>query len=217
MSISLKEFERQYGIDLLPVSAETIILGDIWDWAGTFNQRLERQHENLASVGDPSQALIDKLTKVPMSKAFIPDIELKSKNSTDLDLNIPTIKLDLNGKIDSAKVLSFKFQGVTSKDVSGPLKAEMNAHLDKLKNADFKKYTNKIKFCEIAVWLFYADSVVLSIDKTTGNTAEIEAEIHRLEGVKVGIDNSSEKQITYTMNGGSGCPFAAQFIKGKFF
>lgn len=215
MAILRKEFERQYGINLLPVSAADIHVGDIWDWQGVFHPILKRMFSNIALVGDNKDTtLYEDMKNVPLVNAHIPDIEMKDKTTVSADLKVPSIGLDLSSDLAADKVISFKFQNMASKDVSGMLQSRIVDFLTRMKTSEYKVYGDAIKNNNVVMWLFYSGAVTLEVDKSITNKDAIDAKINGL-GTNVKVDTTSSASIKYTIAVENGCPFAAQFIKGR--
>jgi hypothetical protein len=217
MAILRKEFERQYGVDLLPVSAADIRLGDIWDWEGLFHPKLKRLMTNVALLGQSNTDLYGRLGAAQNVDSSIPDVELKDNMTLNGDLKIPSLNVDLSDDLSANAVSSFKFQGVISKSTNGILQNDIIQFLTGIKSSNYSLFADNVKHNQVAVWLFYASSVSLTVDNTVSNKAAIEAKLRSIPGINLNVDTSNAGSVVYSINGSSDCPFAAQFMKGREF
>lgn len=214
-----RDFERTYGVDLLPVSADDIFLGDLWDWRGLFSNRLERVMDRMTNhFHDPHKSTLETALKsIPLGAASVPRVEIRNEFSSENDLKIPSINLDLSADIDAESVKQFTFNNVTARSLVD-LRDELDEQLMVLKKNDFDRYKAKIRGNYIASWLFYAESVEIEIDKASTGRAAVEAKIQGLQkgNIQVNTDTSHHKMVKYTI-AGSSCPFASKFIAGRDF
>jgi len=211
-----KDFEDQFGVDLLPVSSADIYLGEIWEWEGLFNSTLIRLQDDLCNhfrLADDAKAkdLLLKLKKVKKTEANFPDIEVSKDFKSSADLKVPSINLDLGNELSVGSVKRFLFKGVKSKAII-ELRPELDDLLNDLKDKNFKHYREKIRTNNVIIQLYYASSVEIAIDKNISNKAEVEAKIKSLGNVDVDVASATE--IKFTVGSGD-CPFAGQFVKGK--
>jgi len=213
MSITRKEFERQYSAELLPSSFNDSAIGDLWDWKGfIINRHLVPLMNNLALVCS-EDALYEIEKNVPRNAASIANIDVTNDFKTDASLSIPTTDLSLKDTLDARKVVNMQFSNVQGSNGT-VIRSQMTESVNQLKDRDFNLYKERIRHVEVIMGLFFAGSIELEVDRSIENNAEIEAKLRTIPGVTLKVDLSNQNTYKYSLNNDQ-CPFAAVLIPGR--
>lgn len=233
-TLTQKEFEDQYGIELLPYSTADVALGEMMHYKGVFTKTLTFLNYSLVSkLGWEAEKVTDienQLAAVETTAGSFPTVSINNSSSESGDLTIPIIGLDLSTQVDSSKVASFEFSNIKAKRLMGALRSELSQGLDALRNgSDKKTYNQDLKLNYVIDGLFYADSVTIKLTEkldvdlslslnasaTTGTTSDATASGTNLATATPKITKNND--TTYTISGAGNCPFAVQLTKGKNF
>jgi hypothetical protein len=215
MSITRREFERQYGADLLSSSMANYALGDIWDYEYIlflFSRHLVYKADNIANIINVD-GLYEELQNQPLVNALMPDIDFTSDIKVGTAINIPSLQnFDLATHINHDSVIKFSFGKVKGKSIT-PLRKKITNGLDRLKQTDFSRYKHTLRSYEVVSGFFYSDSVILKVDKNISDTASLKTDF-LTKGIDFNTTIDASNHETITINS-SECPFAAQFISGR--
>jgi len=215
---SAKEVFKWLDIDLLPHSSSDTLLCEIYEW-NTSNWRTTG--ENLIGEIFPNSdlpAIKEALAAVPNEIANVPDFEFTKEDIINIGINIPSLfGIEFKGKIDMAKELSIKVNGVTKTritNIDAP-GIEIMQKLSEFSQNHSKEYRRKIKHNYIVKALFYADSVEITMKKDSSADLEVEYSQGNIE-VSAQVDTGTKKEIKLKYTGKI-APFGATFVKGKDF
>lgn len=218
--LARKEFEREYGVDLLPYSTSDIKIGEIMDWEGLIFQSLDFKNYTIADVFEIPEpeivALNNELKNVAFENASFPNMVINSGINNDSDLQIPGVNLSLAGKVEASKVKQFSFKGVKSKRLTGAIRRNIVKELEVLKEKNFTRYKEKIRNFLIIETLFYATEIQIDLEKNGAINLSAELNAMGLSENDLSIDNSSSNTTSYTVKN-INCPFAAELVRGKQF
>ncbi|MCF6169429.1 MAG: hypothetical protein L3J31_05365 [Bacteroidales bacterium] len=215
---TVKEFARQFdGLELLKRSNEGILLGDLYKKKATGKTRLEFSGYNIAfKIGLPgagAKALKKSLQEVKVLDGAFADLAIKDSFSADAALSIPSVNVQLDGKVERSKVLGFEIGKIKTKVLRDALRLKIETAIGQLKAENPKKYRKKLKHLYLVEQLFYSESVQITIAKDT--EVDVNAIIAESVGkVSVGVDINKNQVFTIT---GSGFPFAVDLKKVKDF
>lgn len=214
-----KQFENQYGVELLPRSFSDTRLGEIMEWKGLFSPMLDYKSYTIADVlnlpPEKSKELNSKLGNCCFIDASFPALEIRDDFGNDSDLQIPSFGINLAGKIDKSKVRYFRFTNIKARRFIGEARTEILKELETLKETNFKRYKEKIRDHYIIEALFYADTVEIGIDKDAAAGLDAAA-ILAAGNVKLTGQLTTNSEHKYVLSGSS-CPFAVELVQGREF
>lgn len=212
--IRFKAFENTYGLSMLLHSLASYKIGYRVEWNNRFHKKYEIEQNYFTDdldLDDPTEnqleTLLGELNGEVKASASFGELELDKKNEIQAALNIPSIGINLEGKVNTSKIISFSYEGVKVLSLKDKTRSSIKDKIEAVRNANKKKF-KKIKDIGFIEQLFYADNVVLDIDKTY--EAELKASLEQLN-VKVDIGASGNSSRKFTFKGGTTCPFAAKF------
>lgn len=233
-TLTQKEFEDQYGIELLPYSTANVSLGEMMHYKGVFTKTLTFLNYSLAAKlgwdSDKVTEIEKELAAVPLTDGSFPSITMDNSTIGSGDLSIPIIGIDLSTHVDASKVASFEFSNITAKRLMGAVRSELSQGLEALRSgSDKRTYNQEIKLNYVIDGLFYADSVTIKLTEkldvdlslsvsasaVTGTTTSTTAEGTKLAAATPSITKNND--TTYTISNAGNCPFAVQLTKGKLF
>lgn len=211
---TVKEFARQFdGLELLKRTNDSITLGDLYRKKATGKTHLEFFGYNIAYKTGISaveaEAMKSRLKEVKMQDGSFAGLSIKDSFSADASLNIPSVKVNLEGKVERSKVLGFEIGKIKTKVLRDALRLEIETAIEQLKTSNPKEYRKKLKRLFIVEQLFYSESVTITIAKDT--VVDVDAVFADSVGkVAVGVD--SHKNQLFTISG-SNYPFAIDLRK----
>jgi hypothetical protein len=219
-NITRREFEKKYNVELLPYSTASVILADILDWKGVLSQKLDYLNYNLVdklNIDKPTRVeLRNQLKNVSLDVASFPDVEEKKDFGIGVNIEIPGLKTDFDGKIGTDSIKSFKFGNIKAKTFTGELRIEIDNLLDQLKEEDFSAYKKNLRGNYLIEKLFYVTRLEITIKAGTKIDFDVSSGLPNGATVDVKGDASSGKDIKIVYNLPD-CPFAAELVKLKHF
>ena len=211
-----KEIFKRFDIELLPISGEDTLLGEIFEWS-TRNWRTTS--DNLVGyIGstENKEELIHALKKVAKIKANVPDFEFSKQNVFDLGLKLPFFNLSFTGEVQNAQELSVKINGIkrtrlTNYEEPGIAMARL---LSVFAEQNTPLYRNCIKHNYIVEALFYAESVEIDLKKEAGVDIGLEFDANAAT-IEATLETSTQKKYKIVYKDSILSPFGATFKKGK--
>jgi hypothetical protein len=210
--ISRKEFRRQYAAELLPSSASNYAVGDLWDRVGLWG-RLMAENNNISYVCN-NEALAKQLESIQKVKANFPDIDLTQDINEDVSAVIPSIGVSVEQALQMQKVERMIIKGVSAKNALNGYYSRMYDAVENLKKNDFDKYKRLIRTKEIVTALFYAENVLIEINKQVENHEAFALEMKAVFNASATVNFETNHKILITI-ANPDCPFAAQFKMGR--
>jgi hypothetical protein len=212
--IKFKEFERTYGLSILLHSLASYKVGYRVEWKNRLHRKYEIEQnffiDQLGFDEDTSSLLQQVLTEVNLQEkdsAQFAALELTRQDEIRSALKIPSFGLDLNGTVDTSKVVSFSYEGVRVLSLKDQPRSSVKKKIVDLREKNEKKF-RRVSHIGFIEQLFYAERVVLDVDKAYER--ELKASLERAN-INFDAEGSgmSSKKVIFSSN--STCPFAARF------
>jgi hypothetical protein len=206
---TVKEFARQYdGLELLKRTNAGISLGDLYKKKASGKTHLEFMGYNIAyKVGFSmveAEALKKRLREVKNQVGSFAGLSIKDSFSANAALSIPSVNVNLEGKVERSKVLGFEIGKIKTRILRDALRLEVENAIERLKANRPKEFRRKLKHLFIVEQLFYSESVNITIAKDTD--IDVDAVFADSIGkVSVGVDIHKNQVFTIS---GSQYPFA---------
>jgi hypothetical protein len=213
--IRLNEFEKNYGLNLLPVSLETFKVGHKVEWDNLVHTKFDIEEsfftKFLGIEKSREKVIAEKLVSLhasaPGAGSFLA-LDIEKSNQLKAALKIPRVGLDLGTKVNTEKVVKFSFEDIRVRSLHDEVRDELIELLLEIKSdKSLFKRIDSIMFVEK---LFYAGSVSLTIEK--GYESEIKSTLETMN-IDFRLDTSGEVHRKITFTNSSVCPFAARFEK----
>ena len=206
---TVKEFAKQFdGLELLKRTNASISLGDLYKKKATGKTHLEFMGYNIAyKVGFSmveAEAMKKRLREVKNQVGSFAGLSIKDSFSANAALSIPSVNVNLEGKVERSKVLGFEIGKIKTKILRDALRLEVENAIERLKATNPKEFRKKLKRLFIVEQLFYSESVNITIAKDTD--IDVDAVFADSIGkVAVGVDIHKNQVFTIS---GSNYPFA---------
>jgi hypothetical protein len=218
--IGMREFRKNYGLHLLNYSSSNYHPGN-WVDFGDFvkNDRFQIKLESIARELDLPNSeegvLADGLKEISMSDAEFAELEMKSGTLIEADLDIPSINVDLRGKVDIEKVVNLKFGEIKVRELAdSSLRDSIEDSIEDVEESKGKKW-RRLKKKGIVIKLFYASQVSIEVERKIDFDLGVKVEVSE---VKVSANASGEIKTNYKYSfQGQSSPFAVHFESVKSF
>lgn len=217
-TITVREFARMYdGLELLTHTNASLQLGDLFDKKGMFNNYLDFSGYNVSyKLGlSPEGAgdLKNRLRMVDAVHGEFAGISIKDEFSVHGDMIIPSVNVNLSGKVEQSRVKYFEIGQIQTKILRDRLRYEIQMLIEDLIDRDRREYRQELRDLYIAEALYYSPDIRIVVEK--GTEVDTEAAFGEVYGeMEMGYD--SEKNQVFTIKG-SGYPFAVDLKKIKHF
>src|SRR5688572_10172708 len=126
--LNFSEFEKNYGLKLLPVSLESYKVGNKVEWDNLFHSRFEIEptfFTKFLGIDKEREKVFaerfNTLHKNPATSASFVALDIEKASHIKSALKIPQLNLDLSGNIDSAKVLKFSYDKIRVRNLNQEL------------------------------------------------------------------------------------------------
>ncbi|GAB3309573.1 hypothetical protein [Hymenobacter tenuis] len=212
---TLKDFRHRYSAELLMQANTQTAPGALYDWVGLTHRRLDPLGLNIAhELLGPAEAsvMVDALLAAPAAPTQFAHLDLTNEVKAEADLQLPNVLTALKTSLDTKKVVSFAFEGITSRSMPAELRMQVRALLAQMRDKEAKKYRQRIRPYMVVDNLFYASKVVITLKADTHLTAEAKLAAEQAPGGKISTSAGSDIVISYNQ---PDCPFAAELTKGK--
>ncbi len=145
MSQPLNRFARFYNAQVLRRSGANSRLGDLYDWAGLFNQRLAPLNDNLINYVESDAAARELLRQqadgAPTFTANFADIvDLTSNLEIGVKPDLPNLPVQLAADLTTKTVLNFHFEQVVQRTMPDELGIRLRLLLEQFKGANPGQY-----------------------------------------------------------------------------
>jgi len=212
--IGMREFRKNFKLHLLNSSSENFQPGHRVDFGLIVgNERFQVKQESivreLGISNDRERELAQNLKNIELSDASFAQLEITRDFMIDGDLDIPSIPVDLRGKIEIDKVVRMNYGGVKVREIiDGDVRDEIEDLMEDVKTKGGKPW-RKLKRKGITLKLFYSDSVSIDVERKIDFDVNIEVEVSDV-GVSIGADGNDNTKYKYSF-GSNKCPFAVYF------
>ena len=218
--IGMREFRKNYGLHLLNYSSSNYHPGNWVDYGDfvkndRFQIKLESIARELELPNSEESALAAGLKAITMSDAEFAELEMTTGNLINADLDIPSIEVDLRGKVDIEKVVSLKFGDIKVRELAdSSLRDKIEDSIEDVEESKGKKW-RRLKRKGIVIKLFYAAEVSIEVEKKIEYDFGVEVEISE---INVGANASGDNDTNYKYSfKGRTTPFAVYFETVKSF
>lgn len=212
-----KEIFKIYDIDLLPHASEDTLIGEIFEWSGRAFRTTADNLIGIIAATDMIPDLKQKLKDINVVNASVPDFEFSKEEIVDFGFKLPFLfNIGFSGNVEratklSVKVNSLKKSRLTNIDEPG---ITIKRLLAKFEDDNQRDYRRRLKNDWISEALFYADSVEIELEKSSGVNIDISFDVSNVE-VSANVDTDTKKNYVLKYKGGSNIPFGATLKKGK--
>lgn len=205
----LNQFARFYSAEILRRSGANSRLGDLYDWAGPFNQRLEPVEDNVINHVEPDpatrQLMREQASAAPQFSAnFADTLDLTNTLQAGVKLGLPNVPLAVAADLQTKRVVNFEFRGVVLRTMPDELGIQLRELLEQFKATAPDKYRQYLRPYDLAVTLYYAREVVLRLDHTQAVSAEAQTMVESLKGSVV-VNAEGHQELRFNQ---LDCPFA---------
>lgn len=206
---ALNKFAKYYDAQILRRSGANCRLGDLYDWAGIFNQRLTPVNDNVVNwvVADaPTRDVLrQQAAAAPTYAANFADIvDLTNTLSVGVKPDLPNVPVAIAADLTTKTILNFHFEGVLTKPMPDEMGIQIRHFLEEYKAANFPDYQHHLRPYDLVVALYYAQQVVLKVDRNTQISAEAKTKVEAIGGsVTVTAEGHEELRFDQSI-----CPFA---------
>ncbi|MGB0918406.1 MAG: hypothetical protein ACPGU4_12510 [Flavobacteriales bacterium] len=218
--IGMREFRKNYGLHLLNYSSSNYHPGNWVDYGDfvrndRFQIKLESIARELELPDEEESVLAEGLKAIGMSDAEFAELEMTTRNLINADLDIPSINVDLRGKVDLEKVVSLKFGEIKVRELAdSSLRDKIEDSIEDVEEGKGKKW-RRLKRKGIVIKLFYASEISIEVEKEIDYDFGVDVEVSE---VAVEASASGENQTNYKYSfRGQTSPFAVHFESVKSF
>ncbi len=215
-----KDFENEFGVELLPHSFKELSVGQLVKWEGIFHKRIDFTYYTIADKLKISEKKVIEINKnlnnIKFQDANFPDMVIDRDFEKEGSFKIPGLDFSLSDKIDISNLISFSFKNIKTKVLTGKIRRELSKYLDELKEKDFSFYKDNIRNNYVIEALFYAEDVEINVKKDTNIDFDVEVDLKKIIKPKIENNLKNKTKNTYTIKGAN-CAFAAELVKGRNF
>lgn len=213
------EVFKAFDVELLPHTSSDTLLGELFSRSG---RAYRSNSKNLIGYLyehdlDAMDRVRERIRQQPRLDALMPNFEFTKEHILELNGSIPSLfNLSFNGRIESAKKLTVTVSNVKKSRLTNyeePGRSIRNL-LSAYAQEQAKSYRANIKKDYLAEALFYADSIVVELEKSAGQNLDVSFDLDAT--VEVTLENATSKRFKLSY-AGAGCPFGAIMRKGKDF
>ena len=206
---TLSLFSRYYNAEILRRSGGNSRLGDLYDWAGIFNQRLKPVGFNVIDFVEADMVARIKwradADAAPLFPANFVDIIDMTKNlSVGVKPDLPNLPVELAAELTTKKVLNFQFEGVVQRTMPEEQGIALRLLIEQFKGAQSAEYHKRLRPYDLAVTLYYAQKVVLRLDTSQHVSVAATTAVENIGGT-VKVDAAGHQELRFSR---SDIPFA---------
>ncbi|MGB0367811.1 MAG: hypothetical protein ACPGD8_00290, partial [Flavobacteriales bacterium] len=164
---------------------------------------------------EEESVLAEGLKAIGMSDAEFAELEMTTRNLINADLDIPSVNVDLRGKVDLEKVVSLKFGEIKVRELAdSSLRDKIEDSIEDVEESKGKKW-RRLKRKGIVIKLFYASEISIEVEKEIDYDFGVDVEVSE---VNVSASASGENRTNYKYSfRGQTSPFAVHFESVKSF
>ena len=225
MANTFKEFHQTTGAYLILGPHANMFIADFADKAK--KSMLDVEDENILDELNLPNQDYKKYKKyvenVPKIAANLAEISIDKSTALDIDIKLPTQKIDPSLKLDKSKIVNFSYDNVKAKvldnsNLDFPVRKFIEDILESLsrkENRDLRKDIGNLKRTCIIERLYYADSVKLEMKKEFKLDPSLEANLGKVGDISLTPKVETNGNTTYTFTGNAAVPFAATIVALK--
>lgn len=223
--LTIRKFAGMYNnLELLTQSDAAITLGDLMDKKGLFNNKIDFENQNIAfhilhNDLAAAENLKNTLSAIQAVEGEFAGLEISDEFSAnpEFEMKLPSINLNLTGKITRNEVLNFKIGKIKKKILRDLPRAHVSGHLENLRSNQEDYYKDRLKHLLLIESLFYGSEISITIDRNTEINAEavFKTTIEAMN-IKPAYSQDASNNHVYTFSG-SNWPFAVELVRVREF